>query len=174
MTDQNKITQLLAAFYNGDTTYEEENILYCFFNSEDVSEKYHTDRDLFRVLYDPARIPLPEGLSVRLEAGIDNHIAGSANLLSHVKTRRLLISILSAAAVILLCAGLFFIPKSTQNHSDFIADTYTNPEEAAIKAEQALIFISSKLNEGLAPLEKVKESVNKTNDIINQNFKLYK
>ena len=166
MTDDKKIEQLLDAFYNGDTTPEEERLLTQFFNGKNVSEKWHTDRDLLHVLYDPARIPLPKGLSEKLESVIDNHIAKTANRKSKTRIRKLYISILSVAAVALLCIGLFFAIDRPSD-KDFIADTYTNPEEAAIAAEQALLFVSAKLNQGLSPLEKVRESVNKTNEILN-------
>jgi hypothetical protein len=182
MTDENKTEQLLSAFYNGDTTVEEENFLTQFFNSERVNEKWHTDRELFHVLYDPSRISLPEGFPERLETAIDNHIKETTNRKSISKTRKLYLTILSAAAVVLLCIRLLFNPftHSSFRHftlipsnSDLIADTYTNPEEAAIAAEQALRFVSAKLNQGLSPLEKVKESINKTNEIINENVSIY-
>ena len=163
MTDEKKIEQLLADFYDGDTTPEEEKILAQFFNNHEISEKWHTDRDLFTALYDPARISLPEGLSKRLENVIDRHIKEKTGS----KTRKLYLSLLSAAAVAILCIGLFFAVEKPSER-DFIADTYTNPEEAAIAAEQALLLVSTKLNKGLTPLAKVKESVNKTNEILNE------
>ena len=166
MNDDKKIEQLLAAFYNGETTPEEDKVLAEFFSSEDVSDKWHTDRDLFSALYDPTRIPLPKGLSARLEIAIDKHITESTNQKSNSKIRKMYLVFLSAADVVLLCIGLFFNPEKNYKQ-DFIADTYTNPEEAAKAAEQALLFVSAKLNQGLSPLEKVKESVNKTNEILN-------
>jgi hypothetical protein len=173
MTEEKKIEQLLGAFYNGDTTPEEEKFLAHFFDSESMSEKWQTDQALFHALYDPSRIPLPKDLSVRLETAIDNHITEKTVKKSHSKTRKLYLAILSAAAVILLCIGLFFIPDipdipDRSSKQDFIADTFTNPEEAAIAAEQALRFVSQKLNQGLSPLEKVKESI----EIINENVSL--
>ena len=80
--------------------------------------------------------------------------------------------IASAAAVALLCIGLFIF-QGRDSRQDFIADTYTNPEEAAIAAEQALLLISAKLNQGLALLEKVQNNVDKTNEVLNENLKLY-
>ena len=198
MSEEKKIEQLLAAFYNGDTTPEEEEFLMKFFNNADLNEKWHTDRTLFHVLYDPSRISLPKGLSERLERAIDSHMAETTEhpfapkTTGHQstskttgrkfspkttgrkftsKTRRLFISMSSAAAVAILCIGLFFTFDKTSK-SDFIADTYTNPEEAAIVAEQTLLFISTKLNQGLHPLEKVKENIHKTNELINEHIKL--
>lgn len=169
MTDQNKTARLLADFYNGDTTPEEEKYLAHFFNNHKISEKWRIDRDLFHALYNPVPISLPEGLSERLEIAINRHI-GKTSTKSYSKLRKLYISLLSAAAVALLCTGIF-LAVDRPSGKDFIVDTYTNPEEAGIAAEKALLFVSAKLNEGLAPLEKVKESVHKTTQIINANLK---
>ena len=174
MIEEKKIEQLLSAFYKGDTTPREEELLAQFFSSNEVSEKWHTDRDVFAAIYDPSRISIPAGISERLELAIDKHMEETA-LPSRSKvsiTRKFYITIISTAAAAILCIGLFFYFDRRINR-DFIADTYTNPEEAAIAAEQALLFISAKLNQGLAPLEKVKNNVDKTNEILNENLKLY-
>ena len=167
MIDENKIEQLLSAFYEGNTTPDEEEVLLEYFNNNEINEKFHADRELFNALHDASRIPFPEGVSERLEHAIDKHITKK----SASKIRILYISIVSAAAVILLCISLFFITDK-RSHSDFIADTFTNPEEAALAAEQALLFVSSKLNQGLSPLEKVKESISITNKVLNESLKL--
>jgi len=123
---------------------------------------------LLKTFYDASDIPLPEGFTERLEKAIDKHIAESVTTAPiHQKTRKLFISISSAAAVILLCAGLFFVTdKTSQSHA--IADTFTNPEEAALAAEQMLTLVSAKLNQGFLPLDKVKESMDKTNELLNE------
>jgi len=160
MTDEKIIEQLLAAFYNGNTTPEEENVLLTFFKNKDLKEKFQLDSQLFTLLYDSSRIPLPDGFSKRLEKAIDEHIANP---------RKTYIRFMSAAAVILLCIGLFFfLHKQPDTH--FMADTYSNPEEAAVAVEQALMLVSTKLNQGLVPLEKVQECVNMTNRLLIENF----
>ena len=179
MTEENKIEQLLKTFYDGGTTSEEEMFLLNFFNSENLNEKWHTEREIFNALYDTSDISLPKGFAERLEKVIDKHIAETDNTknevhdkknIRHQKTRKLFISISSAAAVILLCIGLFFVSdKNSRPHK--IADTYTNPDEAAIVAEQMLIFVSTKLNQGFSSLEKIKESVDKTNELLNKTLK---
>lgn len=117
---------------------------------------------------DITRIPLPQGLSERLESAIDRHITTSTTCLKpFTKTKIRYIRFMSAAAVALLCIGLFFI---TDKKKPYIADTFTNPEEAALAVEQALLLVSSKLNQGLSPFEKVRESVQKTNELINENI----
>jgi len=168
MTEEKKIEQLLKAFYDGVSTHDEETLLLKFFNRKDLNEKWYSERDIFDALYDTSDIPLPEGITERLENAIDKHIAKSIIVAPlHQKTRKLFISISSAAAIVLLCVGLFFITgKNSQSHT--IADTYTNPEEAALAAEQMLTLVSAKLNQGFLPLDKVKESMDKTNELLNE------
>ena len=168
MVEENKIEQLLNAFYNGDTTPEEEAMLSEFLNSENLDKERFTDRDIFNALNDNSDISLPEGITERLESAIDKHIADtSAYKRKKISINRLYIAISSAAAVVLLCIGLFFVSeKPTQ--SNYIADTYSDPKEAALAAEKALLLVSNKLNQGLSPLEKVTENVDKTNKLLNE------
>ena len=170
MDIENKIEQLLEAFYKGDTTPEDEAMLSEYLNSENLDESRQTDRDIFNALYDTAEIPLPEGMTERLETAIDKHIAEtSEQKVKKISFNRIYVAISSAAAVVLLCVGLFFATeKPFQTH--YIADTFSDPEEAALAAEQALLFVSSKLNQGLSPLEKITESVDKTNKLLNENI----
>ena len=179
MTDEKKIEQLMNAFYNGDTTPEEEALLLDFFNNESLNEKWYADRDMFNALYDSSEITLPEGILERLDNAVDNHIAETESMQNEIqnkhisfntKRRKIFTAISSAAAIALLCIGLHFAIKKPQ--SQLIADTYTNPEDAAIAAEKALMFVSSNLNKGLSSLEKVREGADKTNELLNENFKL--
>jgi len=128
---------------------------------------------LLKGFYDSSGITLPEGMTERLENVIDKHIAATEhkrdkNIFFNTKRRKIFTTISSVAAVSLLCIGLFF----AINNKPFADDTYTNPEEAAIAAEMALVLVSNKLNKGLSSLEKVKEGVDKTNELLNENFKL--
>jgi len=168
MIEENKIEQLLNGFYTGDTTPEEEALLSEYLKSENLDESRHTDRDIFNALYDTADIPLPECIAERLETAIDKHIAETS---APIGKKRLYAVISGAAAVVLLCVGLFFFTEK-QSQTNFIADTYSDPKEAALAAEQALLFVSNKLNQGLSPLEKVTESVDKTNKLLNETISI--
>ncbi len=180
MTDENKIEKLLEAFYNGTTTQEEETLLHKFFNDENIPEKWHMERDLFHALYDSSDIRIPEGFSERLEHQIDRHINKASTInesktvVSHTKIRRLLISMGSIAAAVLLLTGIFFFHDRSSINDDVITDTYTDPQEAAAVAEKALALVSSNLNKGLSPLEKARESIDKTNELLNESLNFNK
>jgi hypothetical protein len=199
MEEEKKINELLTSFYSGNTSPEEEQFLMTYFNSHEVSECNQNDSALMKILFDSERIPLPEGLAERLEHALDEHqgtkspsrhaelvsaspvlyqgIAEQVRNDDSVKrivfitphNRKIYLSLASAAAVALLCIGLFFA-TGRQHKTDYITDTFTNPQEAAVAAEQALLFVASKLNKGLAPYEKFRENLNNTNKILNDNL----
>jgi uncharacterized membrane protein YvbJ len=181
MTDEKNIEQLLASFYSGATTPEEEEVLWDFFKNQPGNKKFQADCELFKMLYDSSRIPLPDGFTERLEKTIDDHILQSSTPqrpektidkplsgITKQKMRKLYIQISSVAAVVLLCMGLFFLTGKRNTSPSFSTDTYTNPEDAAIAVEQALLLVSTKLNQGLTPLEKAQESVNTANQLLNE------
>jgi hypothetical protein len=169
MTEDRKIKELLDKFYDGNTTPEEEHIILECLKNEDIGESRVGERRLFEALYDPSEIPLPEGLSERLERRIDEHISKSAP--SRTNIRKLYLSIGSVAAAVLLCVSLFFVFQKPSSPI-FMANTDMDETEAVAIAVEALIQVSSKLNEGLSPLEKVSESIDKTNELINKNLKI--
>jgi len=171
MTKEKTIEQLLSAFYEGHTTPEEELILYHYLSDDAVGEPYHADRILVKALYDSDRMPLPEGMTDRLDSALTKHIQQTDKRRLYSKTKTLYIRLMSAAAIVLLCVGVFFF-TDRPSKSPLIADTFTNPKDAAVAAEQALLLVSSKLNQGLAPYEKFKKTIIKTDEIIKENLNI--
>jgi hypothetical protein len=121
------------------------------------------DNELSRLLNEALHIPLPKGLSERLEGRIDQW----ASKEKKQNRRRLLYWATGAAAAIALAVGIFF-PAAPQRQQ---ADTYSDPHEAAIAAEQALAFMSAQLNKGLDQVSSAQEEIEKVNEILNKHFK---
>ncbi|MDR1880999.1 MAG: hypothetical protein LBQ78_08705 [Tannerellaceae bacterium] len=111
-------------------------------------------------------IPIPEGLGERLSAHIDRLAADE----KRHKRRRLLYRAGGVAAAGLLLAGLFF--SEGLFRQDKIADTFTDPAEAAIVAENALAFMSTQLNKGMEQVSGAREEINKVNQLLYQQLKL--
>lgn len=123
------------------------------------------DEEVDRLIDESLEIPLPEGLSERLEAHIDTLAANEKKR----KLRRLIYWATSAAAIVLLCIGIFF-KIGEQSHQQ-VADTFTDPKEAAIVAEKALAFMSTQLNKGLGEVENAGQEIEKVNQILNKHLK---
>ncbi len=113
---------------------------------------------------------LPEGLSERLEQYIDT-LADREEQQQQKRSlslRRSFYMIGSVAAAILIGVVLFFQIDSQQK--PVTADTFSDPEEAALVAQQALAFMSTQLNKGLAPVADAGKEINKVNEILNKQF----
>ena len=89
---------------------------------------------------------LPEGLSRRLEEQIN-----------------------AWAASILLCIG-FFQYDVPSYAPDRLHDTYTNPEDAAVAAEKALLLLSHNLNKGISQVNDAGQEIDKVNNILNKHL----
>lgn len=112
---------------------------------------------------------LPEGLSRRLEQQIDAWAAAEENKTRTLPRRRSLYWLSGAAAVALLCIGIFQYDASSHSHNR-LADTYTNPQDAAVAAEKALLLLSQNLNKGISQVDNAQQEIDKVNNILNKHL----
>lgn len=113
---------------------------------------------------------LPEGLSERLERHIDSFPKAGCHEKPKAKSlRRSLYWLSGSAAAVLVAAGLFWLTDSGQTSQ--MADTYTNPHEAAQAAQEALVFMSANLNKGICQVNDANLEVAKINKILNKHLK---
>ena len=114
---------------------------------------------------------LPEGLSERLEQQIDTWAAAEKKetLRSSFRRRSLYWISGTAAAILLLCIGIAGL-KDLETSKQQLADTYTNPQEAAIAAGKAMAFMSSNLNKGIDQMNDAQQEINNVNRILNKHL----
>jgi hypothetical protein len=112
---------------------------------------------------------LPEGLSSRLEKQIDLLAAneGKRSRLSLRKRSPYWFS--GIAATLLLCIGIFGYNTSSSAGKQ-LADTYSNPQEAALVAEKALLLMSQNLNKGISQVDNANQEIIKVNHILNKHL----
>lgn len=113
---------------------------------------------------------LPEGLSQRLEQYVDSLIEDDKAGKTVRLKRRSLYWLSGVAAAVLLGVVLFFQTENMQIPQPTTADTFTNPQEAALAAQEALAFLSTQLNKGIDQVSDAKEEVDKVNQIVNKQF----
>ena len=94
-------------------------------------------------------LALPEGLSERLERQID--FLAQEEISPRVSRRRSFYWISGIAAPVM-------------------ADTFTDPEEAAVVAQNALAFMSRNLNKGLGQVNEASQEITKINKIVNKHL----
>lgn len=113
---------------------------------------------------------LPEGLSDRLERHIDQLAAEEreARKLSPAK-KRSLYWLGGIAASFLVAMAIFFQVENKPVYPT-MADTFSDPQEAAIAAQNALAFLSTQFNKGLDQVSDASKEVEKANAIVNKQF----
>lgn len=143
----NKIEELLARYYEGQTTLEEEETLRGYFSGSEVPGYLQPDKDLFLGI---ANEKSQEVLSPEFELDILKAIQESEikEKYSRKSISRQLYWISGvAASLILLIATYFFL------QSNSIQDTYDNPQLAYNETKKILSYVSSKMNKGLDPVQ---------------------
>ncbi|MDR2232731.1 MAG: hypothetical protein LBE56_06350 [Tannerella sp.] len=179
------IEQLLQKFYAGDSNPEEERLLMQYFlTEENVDQRWKADRQLFLSLH-KMQGQVPQGVSERLAASIkrmtaaseEDHVPSKSVTIKQVVTlqhqspmrrRTMYYWISSAAAVAILCVSLFFVFRTPK--TQVIADTFSDPEEAARFARQTLTFMSTQLNQGLNKVSEVEQEFERVDQILNKHI----
>ncbi len=163
--DIKHIKELLHSFYEGETSQEEEKALYDFFSEESIPEDMVSEKQIFLKLYSGQQNDAPLYLEEKLNSLIDNlerdenEKQTPLRVLS-IKSWRWAISI-AASVLIVLSVGIFTYFGNNSNQSPMLVDTYSNPEDAYIETQKALLLVSNKLNKGFEQMEKVNEILEK-------------
>lgn len=125
------------------------------------------DNLLRKALEDERR--LPEGLSQRLEEHIDRLAANEKRRKASLFKQRVIYASGSVAAAILISIALFFQTGNIQT-GPVLADTFTNPEEAAVAASEALVIFSTQFNKGMKQVSNAGQEIHKVNHILSRQF----
>ena len=176
-----QIKSLLARFYEGQTTPEEERLLADFFRREDVPEDLQQDKQLFLMLAQISDKKMPADIADEIATFVNN--LGQTEkkpILSEVKHHKGIIYRLKtppkmwyrvAATVAILFAiggGVFFHQRTYT--TDPFRDTCSTPEEAAAELHKANAMITKASQQCLAPTRNAFEQVEDTKEIINKHI----
>jgi len=149
--DRKNIERLIEKFYNGDTTIGEERMLENFFSKKKIPAALEAERDLFRFYTSSRDEKLHDN---QLEQKIVQAIESEGGDLTG-KKRRLIYTVTSIAASFLILIGSYFILLSPAGPGLALSkyqDTFDNPEIAYLETQKALLYVSSKLNNGTQEL----------------------
>ena len=113
---------------------------------------------------------LPKGISGRLEAKIDSWAASEKKKNRSLNRRHGLYWLSGIAAAALICIGIFGSDHPIPDPEHKLADTYTDPKEASIAAQKALLLLSQNLNKGIDQAKEAQEEINKVNSILNEHI----
>lgn len=177
----NHIKVLIDAFYNGETSVEQEKYLLNYFENENVAEELLGEKEIFLRMYQAEDIEVPEHLDTKLSNLIDQ-LAGEEKSTTPVyqikpDRKKMWIWMSSAACIIILVAAGFLLNESRNTGRHIVAsseihlkDTYTDPGQAQAEAEKALILVSSNFNKGIDQLSMVSANLQKTGSILDKSL----
>lgn len=181
------IKKLLTAFYEGETSQEEELLFYHYFLEEQTIPDYLLkDKEMFLKLYDKENtIGVPNNLESKLNNLIDKleqeeqNKGKSGSAIDNKKSVRIQnlnwrwVGAIAASILIVVTTGIFLQDNSfdntAQNESGFTRkDTFTDPEDAYKETEKALLYASSKLNKGMEQIESADQNISRINKVVNK------
>lgn len=139
-----KIAELLQAFFNGESTVEEERTLETYFKSGNVAEEFREYEGFFNGISELANVVDDRNI----EEEVMDYILENENR-ERTRYRWLWQTVTGIAASIIVILGGFLYYQQQQKPFD---DTFKDPKEAYVYAQQTLHFVSGKYNKGLAGL----------------------
>jgi hypothetical protein len=154
-----QIKHLLAKYFEGNTTLEEEKVLQGYFTEEhEIEADLLPLKNQFMLFQTGRDLKFDNG-------GLESKIAGQIDELDQqikAAPRTLNISRFLIAASIALTIGLAgVIVYQTQKNNT--RDTFTNPQLAYNETQRALLYVSQKMNKGIEPLSNISK-INTAND----------
>jgi hypothetical protein len=138
------LNKLLEKYYDGGTSEAEEQVLRQFFRGNDIPAGYEAEKEIFGFYSGFEKIPEPSAdFEKRILAAVDRSVSVSVRM-----KRKLVYSLVSAAAGLLILIGSYFF---FTNRAE-TPDTFSDPELAYAETMKILFNVSSKLNQGTRPL----------------------
>ncbi len=151
---EEKLKELLAKYYNGDSSLEEEMMLKEYFEGDIILPGYETEMEIFRHFRGSGTMSAPpDDLEMRIRESIDDlEKTRGKNF-----TIRWYFAMSGIAAVLLITIGFYFFFK----HNAGPRDTFSDPVIAYAETMKVLNDISIKLNRGtqaLKPIGKIESA----------------
>jgi len=148
--ESDQIRLLLAKYFEGNTTLEEESQLQDYFTTFAIDEEFLPFRKQFDIFRSGSYYPnVPSELESRILVNIDKYEAQSHPPKKTFFVSRLLIA--ASIALVIAFSGILFI----KNQNSSLKDTYSDPQLAYLETQKALLFVSQKMNKGIEPLSNI-------------------
>jgi hypothetical protein len=168
-----EIEKLIADFYEGKTSVDQEKEIMHFFETQEVPPHLLAEKELFLEMYSSCKdidneIEVPAHLEKKLNLLIDTWEEKEKIKKPRLERRIInwqLISGIAASVCLILSIGLY---PYLEQQKPVLTDTYSNPQDAYEEAQKALLLVSNNLNKGVSQLESAQEDMNKVNEIINK------
>ncbi len=160
--DVNDVKALLDKYFAGDSSLQEEQQLQEYFSGTHVDASLMEEKVFFLATYDMQRLPETDEKVEQQLRGKLSHLIDGWNMVEKTSVRSVRrvdlrwIAGIAASLAILFSFG-YFLNNHQRETSVAMHDTYTDPRDAAVEAQKALMKFSVDLNKGL---DKVNEATN--------------
>ena len=172
-----ELKKMLDKYYEGKTSEYEELAIRKFFAENGIPAGYETEKEIFDFYSGLENIPEPSpDFEEKIISAIGRNISGSGL----TRERKIVLSLLSTAAGILILTGTYFFFI----HHNQPRDTFSDPQLAYAETMKILYDVSSRLNKGTETLEslgkiheissKSFETINKSTVRVKENMKTLK
>ena len=141
-----EVKRLLQLYFNGESTDQDERDLEKYFQSENIADELKEYAEFFGGISELANT---SDSNSAIEEDIMDYILENEHR-EKTKFRQMWRLVTGVAATVIIVLGGFLFYQQ-QNQQPF-EDTYKDPEQAYIVAQQTLQFVSSKYNKGLSGL----------------------
>lgn len=165
--DTVRIRQLLEKYYEGQTSFEEENLLREYFKG-DVPSEFKADKEIFLSL-------IKEKIASNPPFNVIDMLNNLIDEQDETKKSKILKPgnfysgwFYRVAAVIALALSVYLVnqhvisPNMAKEEQTEMQDTYENPQLAYIETKKALLYLSAQLNKGtdeLKNIQKINQSI---------------
>ena len=174
-----QIKSLLARFYEGQTTPEEERLLADFFRCEDVPEELQEDKQLFLMLAQISDQEMPADIAEEITAFVNNlgqtekksvlpEVKQRKGIIYRLKTPPKMFYRVAATVAILLAIGGGVLFHQRTYTTDPFRDTCSTPEEAAAQIQRANNMIAKASGQCFETASKALQQTEDAKQIINQ------
>ena len=144
-----EIEDLLARYFEGETTLEEEMQLHDFFYSDIVPPHLAAYTEMFRAFDEAAKERMPDA---EFEQKFLRAIGETSVRPMHSRTKTLLFITSLAAGVVILVGFLFAYKHDLL--SKYPKNTITNPDLAYAETQKALLLLAGNFSTGITQVQK--------------------
>ena len=164
--DLKKAKALLADYYEGQTSKEEETLLKRFFSGSEVPSEMEADRLLFLSLIESSAENIPDPhFDEKLFDAIEEMEQKKSR---KVNVRNMIITLSGIAAGLAILIGSYFIMIEKRVEEGMLASEEYTVDDARLayeEARNALLMVSQVMNKGTAKLEPLSKMTDATREL---------
>lgn len=158
-----EIERLLAEFYEGNTSENQEEKLKKYFETQNVPEHLEKDKRLFLCFHKDVPVEVPAALEDKLSRMIDTKEQEEIHFFRKNKSKRNWRWVGGIAASIVLLFGLGYSISNISDTMEKPKETFTDPEVAYEVLQATLMEVSMGLNNGVDEMIDTQKDIRRTN-----------